>query len=372
MPTTTSGKDYYSVLGVPRTAGDEAIKKAYRQLAMKWHPDKNNAPEAQVKFQEIGQAYSILSDAKKREMYDMYGEAGLQGGAPPAGPAHDGGFSSAGGMNFDQRTAEELFRRFFGGDGGGSGGEGFTFAGPRPGGHKRPFGGAGMFGFPGSSSEEDSEPMDTSFDFGDMGGMGGMGGFGGRMGGGRRQQHQQEPEREVLKRKIPVSLEELYTGFTKKIKITKRIQDSKSGAITTTSNVLTLEGRPGWKEGTKVTFPNAGDELNGRPQQDIQFVVEEKPHSVYKREGDNLHTTITVPLVDALCGSTQTLQTLDGRKLVLKEDSISPNTTKIVAGEGMPTKSGAKGDLHVHFNIIFPSGLSDAQKQKIRGVVPRQ
>lgn len=393
MPTaSTSGKDFYAVLGVPRGADDEAIKKAYHKLAMKWHPDKNKSPEAQVKFQEIGQAYSVLSDPEKKKVYDMYGEAGLQGGMP-GGPSGEGGFSANGGghdgAQFDQRAAEDLFRRFFGGSSFGGGPGGFSFGGdgpasftfmsgggaPRAGGKRpHPFaggfgGGAGpnIFGFPGSSSEEESEPMDTSFDFGGMGGFGGSG-----VGGRRRQQPAEpEPEPEVLKRKLPVSLEELYTGFTKKLKITKRIQDSKTGVITT-SSVLTVEGKPGWKEGTKVTFPNAGDELNGKPQQDIQFVIEEKPHPVFKRDGDNLHVSVAVPLVDALCGFTQTLQTLDGRKLLVKEDNVQPETTKIIPNEGMPTKTGGKGDLHVHFHVTFPTKLSDTQKQKIRGVLPMQ
>ena len=78
------GKDYYSILGVARDASDDDLKKAYRKLALKWHPDKNKSPEAEEKFKEVSEAYEILSDPKKREIFDKYGEDGLRNGGPPS------------------------------------------------------------------------------------------------------------------------------------------------------------------------------------------------------------------------------------------------------------------------------------------------
>uniref|UniRef100_A0A4W2EWG4 J domain-containing protein n=1 Tax=Bos indicus x Bos taurus TaxID=30522 RepID=A0A4W2EWG4_BOBOX len=107
--------DYYEVLGVPRQASSEAIKKAYRKLALKWHPDKNpeNKEEAERRFKQVAQAYEVLSDAKKRDVYDRYGEAGVEGG---------GGGRAGGGRPFEDpfeciftfRDPADVFREFFG------------------------------------------------------------------------------------------------------------------------------------------------------------------------------------------------------------------------------------------------------------------
>ncbi|XP_058389238.1 dnaJ homolog subfamily B member 3-like [Diceros bicornis minor] len=106
--------DYYEVLGVPRQASSEAIKKAYRKLALKWHPDKNpeNKEEAERRFKQVAQAYEVLSDAKKREVYDRYGEAGVEeGGGGGAGGLFEDPFEYV----FTFRDPAEVFREFFGG-----------------------------------------------------------------------------------------------------------------------------------------------------------------------------------------------------------------------------------------------------------------
>ena len=89
-------------------------------------------------------------------------------------------------------------------------------------------------------------------------------------------------EPSAIKRMIPVDLEDLFTGFTKKMKVTKKIQDL-TGRITTSSTVVTIDGKAGWKAGTKIMFPGVGDEIAGAPAQDIHFVIEEKPHPIFKR-----------------------------------------------------------------------------------------
>uniref|UniRef100_A0A8C9QLP8 J domain-containing protein n=1 Tax=Spermophilus dauricus TaxID=99837 RepID=A0A8C9QLP8_SPEDA len=104
--------DYYEVLGVPRQASSEAIKKAYRKLALKWHPDKNpeNKEEAEKRFKQVAQAYEVLSDAKKRDVYDRYGEAGVDVGSAGAGTFEDP-FQFV----FTFRDPAEVFKEFFGG-----------------------------------------------------------------------------------------------------------------------------------------------------------------------------------------------------------------------------------------------------------------
>jgi DnaJ-class molecular chaperone len=109
------GKDFYQVLGVTKNADAKELKKAYRKLALKWHPDKNqdNVEEAQAKFQEISEAYDILSDPKKKEIYDQYGEEGLKSGGN-FGQSSPEGYQF---YQFSQTDAENLFRKFFEGFG---------------------------------------------------------------------------------------------------------------------------------------------------------------------------------------------------------------------------------------------------------------
>lgn len=187
---------------------------------------------------------------------------------------------------------------------------------------------------------------------------------------GRRNhaQHQEEAA-ENIKRKLPVSLEELYSGFQKKLKVTKKIQDA-SGSVTTASNIITIDGRPGWKAGVKVTFAGAGDELNGRPAQDLTFIIEEKPHPVFKREGDDLIAQVKVPLVDALCGYRLGLTGIDKKQIVQTVPRVTPAMELTLPGEGMPRKAGGRGNLRIKFDVEFPTAsLSDKQKEELRRIL---
>lgn len=341
MPTQS--KDYYDLLGVSRNADLAAIKKAYRKLAMKWHPDKNKSPDAKAKFQKISQAYDVLSTPEKKEVYDKYGEQGLSGGAPG---------NPNGGPTFTQADADDIFKMFFGGNsGGGGGGRGFSsffFGQPGTGATSTSFSSTDAFGRPQQSQSQFG---------GSFSGPGHFPNFG---------RARCEPKSTTMKRDLPVSLEELSSGFKKRMKITRRIQDSATGNITTASKVVTIEGMPGWKAGTKVTFPKAGDELNGQLAQDIQFVISEKSHPRFQRDPtntDNLEVTIDVPLLDALTGTTVNLKSLDGRDIPLHCAMIKPDTVRTVSNEGMPKKGGGKGDLKVRFNVKFPSQPVDSSKK---------
>ncbi|XP_061343003.1 protein psi1-like isoform X3 [Gastrolobium bilobum] len=273
------GVDYYKILQVDRSVKDDDLKKAYRKLAMKWHPDKNpnNKKEAEAKFKQISEAYDVLSDPQKRAVYDQYGEEGLNGQVPPPDA---GGFpgSSDGGpttFRFNPRSADDIFSEIFG--------------------YSSPFGGMG-----------------------DMGGRVGASGF-------RR----------------PTTVEE----------------------------ILTIEIKPGWKKGTKITFPEKGNEQRGVIPADLVFVIDEKPHSVFKRDGNDLVVTQKISLVEALTGYTAQLTTLDGRNLTIPINSVvSPTYEEVVKGEGMPIpkEPSKKGNLRIKFNIKFPSRLTSEQKSGIK------
>ncbi|KAI9268784.1 hypothetical protein BY458DRAFT_511054 [Sporodiniella umbellata] len=356
------GKNYYSILGVSKDADDDAIKKAYRKLALKWHPDRNkdNAEVANEKFQEIGEAYEVLSDKNKRAIFDQYGEEGLKGGgAPPPGadgatggfsgfPGGGGGntfhFSSSGGPGmggFHPSDADDIFKHFFSGFGSSGGGMDEGFGGGMPGGFS-------SFG----------------------GGMPGMGSKFRRSGRGFPQSH--EPEKPpAIKRSFPVSLEDIYKGCTKRMKVTRKLRNPMGQSVST-DKVLSITVKPGWKAGTKIRFPNEGDELENGTTQDIEFILEEKPHPIFKREGDNLRMTIQLTLLEALTGFQKKIKTLDDRTLSVNNTKsvIQSGQESRVSGEGMPnSKTGRKGDLIIAYDVKFPTTLTDSQKQQLKNTL---
>ncbi|KAK3808528.1 MAG: hypothetical protein J3Q66DRAFT_355021 [Benniella sp.] len=375
------GKDYYSILEVSKDATEEQLKKAYRKLALKYHPDKNSDPGAQKKFQEISEAYEVLSDSNKRAVFDKYGEEGLKGAPPPDGGAGGGGFpggfsgfpgggtftfssSGPGGMGgggFRPTDADDIFKRFFSNFGGGGGGGFDDDMGGIPG-----MGGmGGMGGMPGMSG---------------MGGMGGMGGMPGGMPGmgsrprpprAQQQQQQSAPEKPpALVRTLGVSLEDLAKGVQKRLKVTRKVRD---GSGRPADKILTVDVKPGWKAGTKIRFPNEGDEFPNGTTQDIEFVIEEKPHAVFTRRGDDLIVDLELTLLEALTGFSKTVKTLDSRTLPVSASGsrvIQPGQEERFPGEGMPIskKPGQKGDLIVRFVVKFPEQLRPDQKEGLKRI----
>lgn len=181
-----------------------------------------------------------------------------------------------------------------------------------------------------------------------------------------------------ITRPLKISLEDLYSGTVKHLKVGRKLLDG-----TTEDKVLEIQIHPGWKSGTKIRFPHAGNEQppNGEAQ-DLVFVVEEKPHEVYKREGNDLSANLKIPLVEALAGPpegvtrlSKTLELLDGRKLQIAVPMgiVKPGQTMTIPGEGMPIrKDGAvqkKGDLVVRWEVVFPDRFTPAQKEGIRKIL---
>uniref|UniRef100_A0A2P2N8W0 Chaperone DnaJ C-terminal domain-containing protein n=1 Tax=Rhizophora mucronata TaxID=61149 RepID=A0A2P2N8W0_RHIMU len=171
-----------------------------------------------------------------------------------------------------------------------------------------------------------------------------------------------------VEKALPCSLEELYKGTTKKMKISREIADA-SGKTLPIEEILTIDIKPGWKKGTKITFPEKGNEQPNVIPADLIFIIDEKPHNTFIREGNDLVVTKKVSLAEALAGVTVHVTTLDGRSLTITINNvIHPDYEEVVPKEGMPIPKdpSRKGNLRIKFNIKFPAGLTAEQKSRIK------
>jgi len=167
---------------------------------------------------------------------------------------------------------------------------------------------------------------------------------------------------------LPCTLEELFNGCTKRLKITRK-RFTPEGDLAEDTKVVTINVKPGWKKGTKVTFPCEGDEKPNIIPADVVFVVTEKEHDYFSREGNNLIYHSKITLADALTDCCIEVPTLDGRVLSLPcPEVVSPGYEKHIVGEGMPLSKqpGARGDLTIRFKILFPRYLPEEKKVKLR------
>uniref|UniRef100_A0A8C9XMZ6 DnaJ heat shock protein family (Hsp40) member B1b n=1 Tax=Sander lucioperca TaxID=283035 RepID=A0A8C9XMZ6_SANLU len=317
------GKDYYDILGIKKGASEDDIKKAYRKQALRFHPDKNKSPGAEEKFKEIAEAYDVLSDPKKKDIYDRYGEEGLKGGGQPGG----GGCGGPGSFSYSfQGDPHAIFAEFFGG--------------------RNPF--------------DQIWTLMTLFS-----GMGGMGPHTSVV-----KKHQDPP----VVHDLLVSLEEVLSGCKKKMKISRKRLNPDGQTIRTEDKILEVQIKKGWKEGTKITFPKEGDQTPTNIPADVVFVLKDKAHPVFKRDGSDIVYTAKISLRDALCGCTVNAPTLDGRKVTVSTtDIVQPGMKRRVSGEGLPypKRPDRRGDLLVEYDIKFPERLSQSARDTIAQVLPR-
>ena len=283
------GKNYYKTRGVAKGASDDEIKKAYRKMALKYHPDKNKSPGAEDKFKEIAEAYDVLSDPKKRHIFDQYGEEGLKGGMQGGSGGPDG---QGGAYTYTfQGDPKEMFRMFFGNDDpfGGMGGMFSMFNGG-------PMGGATTRIFRSGGNGDDMD-VDDEVMFGGFDGMRGS-----RHPVSNRGQKRQDP---AITYDLNVSLEELMHGVTKKMKITRKVVADDGQSMRTDEKILAIDVKPGWKAGTRITFPREGDQHPGCIPADVIFVIRDKPHPSFTRDGSNVkyHARIGLREVSSLCSS---------------------------------------------------------------------
>ena len=189
---------------------------------------------------------------------------------------------------------------------------------------------------------------------------------------GSRQHMQQQQQDPPVEHPLNLTLEELFGGCSKKMKILRRVVNS-DGTTSRQNKVVIIEVKPGWKAGTKITFPQEGDQAVGRTPADIIFVVAEKQHAHFTRDGNDLKHTVSISLRDALCGCDVNVPTISGGHQVLHlAEPVNPRTEKRVTGQGMPISKhpGQRGDLVVGFDIQFPAVLNKEQKQELQKTVP--
>jgi molecular chaperone DnaJ len=357
-----SKRDFYDILGVTKSATAEEIKKAYRKLAIKYHPDKNpDDKSAEDKFKEAAEAYEILSSPEKKQRYDQYGHAGVGG-------AGGGGGYGGGGMNM-----EDIFSQFgdiFGGGGG--------------------------------------SPFDSFF------GGGGQS----RGGGGRR-----VAKGSNLRIKVKLTLEEIANGAEKKIKVNKQIacktcdgsgaKDKSSvstcktcggsgavrrvtntilGQMQTTATCPTCHGNgqqitakcgachgegtvrgeetitinipAGVSEGMQLSMAGKGNAApNGGVPGDLIILIEELPHDTLKREGNNIVYDLHVSIVDAALGYSAEVPTIDGKAKIKIEAGTQSGKLLRLKGKGIPeVNSYHRGDQIIHVNIWTPKVLNAEER----------
>lgn len=232
-------------------------------------------------------------------------------------------------------------------------------------------GGAGGASGTGGMGGMGGMPFGMSGMGGGMPGMGGMqgmhmGGMPGMSRGAERPMRQAEP----VVYPFHVTLEDIFTGTTKKMRISKTVTHSngRQEKVQTDKEIIVKKG---WKEGTKITFPKEGDVRPGVIPADIVFEMKLKPHAVFKRDGDNLVYSCDVSVKEALCdGVKRNIPMLSGKSLPLSMQKMPGSGKGCLKGEGLPNqKTGKMGDLIVEFKVRYPDNLTQGEKATIRDVL---
>ncbi|KAK4512913.1 Origin recognition complex, subunit 1 [Mucor velutinosus] len=358
------GNDYYEILGVPKNASEAEIKTAYRKKALKCHPDRNKDKSAKQQFQQIGEAFEVLGDKNKRRQYDRETAGGKRsfGTSVNAEDTFAHFFSGSGSTayfstNGTSGNPEDLFSHFFSSSSAmsqsSSEDEDFTdlFRSYMPKPASPPYSTSSRKKFKSARRQPSTYyPPPSSFGFDEF---------------SRNHQFQEKPR--FVKRSLPVSLEDLYTGTTKKLKVTRSLSNE------TTDKILTVNVKPGMKTGSKISFPSEGDALPSGKMQDLVFEIEEKPHASFIRHGDNLQTTVKLTLKEALTGFKKSIPRLDGQTVTTVETQnriIQNGQEEILIGEGMPNEeTGEKGDLIVRFQVEFPESLTPEQTEGLKNIL---
>jgi len=347
---------FYDLLGVAPTADDNSLKKAYRKLAMKYHPDKN--PEAGEKFKEISMAYEILSNPEKRRLYDQAGEQGIKEGG-----SGGGGFSS---------NPMDIFDMFFGG--GDPFGRGGGRRGPRRTKnlvHQLSVSLEDMYNGTVRKLALQKNVICDSCD-----------GIGGKAGAVQKCPNCRGTGMQVRIQQLgPGMMQQIQSmcqechGEGERVDPKLRCKKCNGRKVNRERKILEVSVDKGMEDGQKVTFSGEGDQEPGLEPGDIIIVLDEKAHSLYKRNGSDLVMKMDISLTEALTGLRKVIKTLDDRSLVIQTvrgEVIKPGDLKQVPGEGMPQYRNPfeKGRLIIQFNVVFPNNLEPSVAESLAGILP--
>jgi curved DNA-binding protein len=296
-------RDYYEILGVARAAKEEEIKKAYRKLARKYHPDLNpNNKQSEEKFKEVQEAYEVLSDTEKRQKYDQLG-ANWKNGAdftPPPNWGTGGGFEGT--INID-----DLFGR-------GAGGRRSTF----------------------------SDFFETLF-----GGMGGMGPAEAEM--GRRGRTAGRPSRGTeSETELSLPLEDMHRGTLRKLTV----------RLGTAEKTIDIRIPPGAREDSRIRIPAGGPDGG-----DLYVRLRQQPHSRFTVKGDDTEVEVPITPWEAALGATVPVPTLDGTAEVRVPPGVASGQRLRLRGQGLNMRDGGRGDHFARLKIVLPKELTDAEKR---------
>ena len=304
-------KDFYKVLGVSKDADEATIKKAYRKLARTWHPDQNKGnPEAEERFKEIGEAYTVLSNPEQRQQYDAIramGAGGFRGGA---------GGGGASGVNF-----EDIFGAFGGGNGGNV-----------------------RFSTSGSGAGINLDDI-----------LGAFGGFGGGSSRGSSPYQQAPQKGEDLHASTRITLKQSLGGVNIKLAVSGK--------------PMTVKVPKGIKDGQSVRLRGKGKaSINGGSAGDLIVTIHVEEDPVYSREGNDLRMTLPVTFAEATLGANVELPLIDGSTVTVKVPAGSDSgRTLRLKGRGVATKKGT-GDLLATISVVVPKDLTPEQLDSIKSL----
>ena len=366
-------KDYYKILGVDKNASQDDIKKAFRKLAHEYHPDKQGGNAE--RFKEANEAYSVLSDEKKRKQYDMFGSAGPgMEGAGYGGYGQGAGFN-AGDFGFD-------FSGFNSGSYGQSEFEDFDlgdilggmFSGTRSGRSARPRRGADISVDVELPFSEAIFGVERTFKIHKTSVCSECDGNGGKKGTKMKTCHTCGGQGKVteVKRSIIGSFQ--TSRICDACRGTGREPEEKcpvcrGAGIVKRDQEIKVKIPAGLKDGETIRLPGGGEAVSGGQSGDLYIKVHIKPHPIWRKEGHNLVTDMDIKLSDALLGATRTLSTLDGDIALKIPEGTAFGEILRVRGRGVPTTSrgreGHRGDILVHIHITMPKKLSREAKKAI-------
>ncbi|KAL6981299.1 Chaperone protein dnaJ A6 [Sarracenia purpurea var. burkii] len=358
VPKRSDNTKYYDILGVSKGACQDELKKAYRKAAIKSHPDKGGDPE---KFKELSQAYEVLSDPEKREIYDQYGEDALKEGMGGGSASHN---------PFD------IFEQFFGG---GAFGGGNSSRGRKKRGedviHSLKVSLEDLY-----NATTRNLSLSRNIFCPKCKGKGSKSGTSGRCYGCRG-----TGMKTSIRQFGPGMIQQMQhvcpecRGSGEFISERDRCPQCKGNKVTQEKRVLEVHVEKGMQNGQRIVFKGAADEAPDTEPGDIVFILHQKEHPKFKRKfDDDLYVEHSLSLTEALCGFQFALTHLDGRQLLIKSNPgeiIKPGQFKAINDEGMPhhQRPFMKGRLFIHFNVDFPESgaLSPDKCRDLEVILPR-